>query len=133
MAKSIDGAKTLFQQKLEDTALFATGAEGTEDLAQTIHMRYALDLPQKYYAQTGSSGMNTNQDDDGEGEGEDEDEDQQVAMAQRQKSAKGDDDEKKKDDGPAEEPEKVEDHFNPPHAKTRTTFYDHDHEATANQ
>lgn len=36
MAKSIEGAKTLFQQKLDDSQLFATGAEGTEDLGQTI-------------------------------------------------------------------------------------------------
>jgi hypothetical protein len=48
-------------------------------------------------------------------------------MAQKDKAKKGDD--KKKAAAPVEEPEKVEDHFNPAHSKTRTTFYDHDGQA----
>ena len=94
MAKAIKGAENLFQQKLEDVALFATGAEGNENLGETVNMRYELDLPEKYYAMT---------------------------QQDVERKSRGDD--KKVVEPVVEAPETVSDQLNTPRSPTRTTFY----------
>lgn len=123
MARNVEGGSSLFQQKLDDVELFATGAEGTEDLGETINMRYELSTPQKYFAQVKSK------DDEKAAESEDEDEEQQVAiLSQRRRRADPPKKEEKKDAAPApvvfDPPEKVQDHFDSAHSPTRTTYYD---------
>jgi hypothetical protein len=75
MAKNIQGASNLFSQQIEDNLLFAVGAEGSEDLGETINMRNKLTLPTgQQIAQVSSK---TREDGD-DGDDEDEDEEQQI-------------------------------------------------------